>query len=419
MVKPLFKPLFKAVTYSRWLHLLIASVAGVLTGFLRDGSFHPGGGRPWLWFAVLPVPFLLLAALVPAVRRIEGVQAQLLLVTGPHDPGEQPTSGIGTSTSASWRDRGRTAAWLLLRLEAGVAVTALTVQLPMLAAAFMSAATGHPAHFNNLPAIEAPHWWYALLAPLPLVLLFVVAIGTGSLMAAAARLLLGPSAAERLAELEARTERLLEHNRLAQELHDSIGHALSVAVIQAGAARAAESPEFTDRALAAIEDTGRQALTDLERALRLLREDAPRPADRPALTEAERLLESARAAGSAVRAELGGPLEALPGPVSREAYRMLQEALTNVLRHAGPVPVSVRIAADADALELEVRNPLPTGTAGTPRTDAQGRGGRGLRGIRERAALLGGEADTGPEGGEWRVRARLPLRQLGARQTLG
>ncbi|MGW2022611.1 sensor histidine kinase [Streptomyces decoyicus] len=408
------RPLLRAVTYTRWLHLLLASVAGILAGFFHYETFRTGGWMPWLWFAVLPAPLLVLAALIPVVRRVEGLQAQLLLTPGPHDRTARAASGIATTPSGSWRERGRTAVWLLLRLEVGVALSALTVQLPMLAGAFTMAAAGHRTHLKGLPAIEAPHWWYALLAPLPLVLLSAVAVGAGALMAGAARLLLGPSAAERLAELESRTERMLEHNRLAQELHDAIGHALTVTVVQAGAARAAGSPEFTERALAAIEDTGRQALTDLERALRLLREDAPRPADRPTLTDAERLLESARAAGSTVRAELSGPLEALPGPVSREGYRMVQEALTNVLRHAGPVPVSVRLAAGADALELEVRNPLPA----APAEPGSG-GGRGLRGIRERAALLGGEAETGPDGGEWRVRARLPLRQLRPGQPLG
>lgn len=401
------RPLTRAVTYTRWLHLLISSVAGILAGFLRGGTFR-AGDEVWLWFAVLPLPLLLPIALIPAVRRIEGLQAQLLLTPGPHGLEERAASGISTTPSSTWRDRGRTAGWLLLRLEAGVAVQALTIQLPFLSVAFARAAVGRRSHFMGLPAIDAPHWWYGLLAPLPLLLLLAVAVGAGSLMAAAARLLLGPSAAERLAALETRTERILEHNRLAQELHDSIGHALTVTVVQAGAARAAGSPEFTDRALAAIEETGRQALADLERALRLLREDAPRPTDRPTLTDAERLWESARAAGSTVRAELIGPLERLPGPVSREGYRMVQEALTNVLRHAGPVPIQVRIAAGSDALELDIRNPLP---APSP---ARGSDGRGLRGIRERAALLGGEADAGPGAdGEWRVRARLPLRQLG------
>ncbi|MFE0187668.1 sensor histidine kinase [Streptomyces sp. NPDC058989] len=403
---PVLKPLFRPVTYSRWLHLLTGSVAGVLTGFLRGGTFRPGHGGPWLVFATLPVPILLLAALVPAVRRVEGLQAQLLLMPGRFGAAARGSAQIATSPSATWRDRGRTAVWLLLRLEAGVAMTALSLQLPALTVVLVRAATGRATHVTGWPSIDAPHWWYGLLAPLPLVVLLAAAVGAGGLMAGAARLLLGPSAAERLAALEARTERILEHNRLAQELHDSVGHALTVTVIQAGAARAAGSPEFTDRALAAIEDTGRQALADLERALRLLREDAPRPADRPALTDADRLLESARAAGAAVRAEVTGPLEALPGPVSREGYRMVQEALTNVLRHAGPVPVSVRMAADTDALELEIRNALPA-------APEPGGGGRGLRGIRERAALLGGEAETGPEGDEWRVRVRLPLRRLG------
>ncbi|MFE2157157.1 sensor histidine kinase [Streptomyces lydicus] len=401
-----FRPLTRAVTYTRWLHQLIASVAGTLAGFVHGGTFRSTGMEVWLWIAVLPVPVLLTAALIPAVRRVEGLQAQLLLTPGPHGPEERAGTGISTSPSLSWRDRGRTAGWLLLRLAVGVPVSALTVQLPVLSFAFLQAAAGHRTHFRGLPAIDAPHGWYALLVPLPLVVLLAVAVWAGSLMAAAAGRLLGPSAAERLAVLEARTERILEHNRLAQELHDSIGHALTVTVLQAGAARAAGSPEFTDRALAAVEETGRQALTDLERALRLLREDVPHPAARPVLADAERLLESARAAGSTVRAELSGPLAALPGPVSREGYRMVQEALTNVLRHAGPVPVSVRIAADADALELEVRNPMPA-------SPAPAAVGRGLRGLRERAVLLGGKAVAGPdEDGEWRVHARLPLARL-------
>lgn len=98
-----------------------------------------------------------------------------------------------------------------------------------------------------------------------------------------------------------------------------------------------------------------------------------------------------------------GPLESVPGPVSREGYRMLQESLTNVLRHSGPVPVRVRIAVDHGVLDMDVRNALP---AGTPAT---GRGGSGLRGIRERATLLGGRATTGPYDGEWQVHVELPL----------
>lgn len=136
--------------------------------------------------------------------------------------------------------------------------------------------------------------------------------------------------------------------------------------------------------------------------LGVLRE-AERPLSaRPTLTDAGRLLESARASGAKVDAEVTGPVEAVPGPVSREGYRILQEALTNALRHAGPVPVRVRVAVTDGTLALDVRNPLPGAIPGPGR-------GSGLRGIRERAALLGGSAATGPEEGDWRVRVELPL----------
>lgn len=238
---------------------------------------------------------------------------------------------------------------------------------------------------------------------MPLVTLYGAVVGLGELITAIARRLLGPSPAERLAALEERTEQLLERTRIARELHDSIGHALTVAVVQAGAARAAGDPAFTDRALLAIENSGRAALEDLERVLGVLRE-VERPASgRPTLTEADRLLESARASGAKVDAEVTGPLETVPGPVSREGYRILQESLTNVLRHAGSVPVRVRVAVDDATLGLEVRNPLTAEVPGPGR-------GSGLRGIRERAALLGGRARTGPYEGDWQVHVDLPLR---------
>lgn len=146
---------------------------------------------------------------------------------------------------------------------------------------------------------------------------------------------------------------------------------------------------LTERALCAIEETGRAALEDLERVLGVLRESGPPPSQWPTLAEADRLLESARASGSAVDAQLTGELAKLPGPVTREGYRILQESLTNVLRHCGPVPVRVRVEMTSAGLDLEVTNPLPERPGVTPG------GGSGLRGIRERAALLGGEAETG------------------------
>lgn len=353
---------------------------------------------PWM-----PLLIVIPLGLVPWVRLAEGLQAQFLLT--PHDR-DAADSNISTAASARWSDRWRTLLWLETRLVVSMAAMLPTVWLPFMTVELTAIAFGHPLNVDPLVPFIPPRWAAALLAPVPLVLLIVIVVLLGEVITVVARRLLGPSAAERLTALEARTEQLLERTRIARELHDSIGHALTVAVVQAGAARAAGDPEFTDRALSAIEETGRAALEDLERVLLVLRESAQPPSQRPTLAEADRLLESARASGAAVDAQLTGALEDLPGPVTREGYRILQEALTNVLRHCGPVPVRVRIAMTADRLELEVANPLPE------RLTVMSGSGNGLRGMRERAALLGGKAETGPHEGSWRVRAQLPLERI-------
>ncbi|MEU7055881.1 histidine kinase [Streptomyces sp. NPDC046197] len=382
------RPLLRGTTYTRLLHLWVPMLF-VSVWLFVDMS------KPWFpALVVLPV------GLIPAVRKGEGVQAQLLLTPGEQEP------GFSVAPAAAWGDRLRTVLWLEIRMALGWVTCFCCVWLPVGAYAWVRAAAGSSTSGVPLPHGDWPSWVYAVLVPLPLLALYAVVVGLGEVVTAVARRLLGPSAAERFAALEERTEQLLERNRIARELHDSIGHALTVAVVQAGAARAAGDPAFTARALAAIEETGRAALEDLERVLGVLRE-AGRPAGgRPTLAEADRLLESTRASGTKVDAELSGPLDAVPGPVSREGYRILQEALANVLRHATAVPVRVRVTVADGTLSLEVRNPLP---AGVPGPGSGNRGGSGLRGIRERASLLGGSARTGPDDGDWQVHAELPL----------
>ncbi|MGW0711145.1 sensor histidine kinase [Streptomyces sp. NPDC002643] len=382
----LLRPLIRGKTYTRLVHLWVPVLPIGVWAFIR-----PDG----LW---MPALFLIPLGLIPAVRRGEGVQARVLLT--PDEAEEE--SGFSVASSATWGDRFRTVLWLEIRMALGWLAGFCTVWLPIAAYDLITVALGHPLTENLYLTVTEPHWAYAFLVPLPLVVMYAVVIGLGELATVIARRLLGPSAAERLAALEERTEQLLERNRIARELHDSIGHALTVAVVQAGAARAAGDPEFTERALTAIEETGRTALEDLERVLGVLRESGRPVSGRPTLVDADRLLESARGSGAKVDAELSGPLETVPGPVSREGYRILQESLTNVLRHAGGVPVQVRVAVTDGSLDLEVRNPVPTGIPGPGR-------GSGLRGIRERAALLGGRAETGPDRGDWRVRVELPL----------
>ncbi|MEU6683939.1 histidine kinase [Streptomyces sp. NPDC046832] len=385
----MLRPLRRAVTYKRWLHIVVAIVWPSLWLFVEEA---------W-WTQVTAAVVLGLAGLVPVARVVEGFQARLLL-TGPRQGAESPE--IVTTPSLTWADRGRTVVWLQTRLCLGWAVAHVSVQMPLLAVDLLTAGLGRGPAAGGFVPVEGTHWWYAVLSPLPLVLLAVVVVWSGRLTTALAGRLLGPSRAERMAALEERTEQLLERTRIARELHDSIGHALTVAVVQAGAARAAGDPAFTDRALEAIEETGRAALEDLERVLGVLRESEKPVSGRPTLADADRLLESARASGAKVDAEVTGPVETVPGPVSREGYRILQESLTNVLRHAGAVPVRVRVHVADGTVVLAVRNPLPAGMSGAGR-------GSGLRGIRERAALLGGRARTGPDAGDWQVHAELPL----------
>lgn len=398
----LLRPVSRAVTYTRWLHLFMGAVAAVAVVGVVFPGLEDLSADGWLLLFV-PFPLLALAALVPGTRVAEAMQARLLLYPGPQAPRECPVQEIAGSPSASWGDRWRVFVWLALRLWLGFGVTAVTLNGVVLTLGLLMPSLWPPFGPGPLLLPGRWEWWYPLLAPVSGAVLAVVVWGAGVLMAGLAPRLLGPSRAERLAELEERTERLLERTRLARELHDTIGHALTIAVVQAGAARAAGTPEFTGRALAAIEDTGREALSELDRVLRLLREDADQTAQRPTLARAGRLVESARGAGAEVTTRIGGDLEGVAGPVSREGYRMLQECLTNVLRHAGPVPVTVRIEVLGGRLELEVQNEQPAGSGGSPG------GGSGLRGLCERAVLLGGAAVYGPYEGMWRVHVTLPL----------
>ncbi|MGW7395587.1 sensor histidine kinase [Streptomyces cyaneofuscatus] len=376
-------PLTSAVTYSRWLHMFIPAAAASVWFFISDAFWAP------LLFAV-PI------GLIPAMRLEEGIQAQLLLT--PSESG-RPDASIAAASSSSWAERWRTVLWLEVRLLISAGAI-LALWLPVTSIELVLSAAGRPP--GGLAEGLDPHWWNVLLAPLPIIPLLVLVVLGGRLSTAAARWLLRPSPTDRLTVLEGLTEELLERNRMARELHDSIGHALTVAVVQAGAARTANDPAFTERALAAIEETGRDALEDLERVLRVLRESGTPVSRRPTLAEAERLLDSARRSGAKVDARVSGDLGLVPAPVSREGYRILQESLTNVLRHAGPVSVRVTITVDDGRLELEVANPL-SGAAGLPGS------GSGLRGIRERAALLGGKARTESREDEWRVSVSLPL----------
>lgn len=223
--------------------------------------------------------------------------------------------------------------------------------------------------------------------------------------------LLGPSSAERLA-LAAERERLLaERNRLAHELHDSIGHTLTAATIQAAVAGEVLSadPAAARAAMRSIEESTRAALEDLDYVLGVLREEQSGTAPTRTLADLPELLDRLRHAGAVVEPELSGELAQVQGTLSRAAYRILQEGLTNALRHGSGGPIEVRVAAGPDGLDLTVVNRTGARTGPGPGTFSTS--GHGLPGLAERVRLLHGEFQAGPDGTQhWRLACRLPAR---------
>jgi signal transduction histidine kinase len=195
-----------------------------------------------------------------------------------------------------------------------------------------------------------------------------------------------------------------EQARIARELHDVIAHNVSVMVLQAAGGREVidRDPRRAGEALAAIEATGRGALAELRRLLGVAGDGGAAIAPQPGLSHLEALVDQVRAAGLEAELVLEGDLADLPAGVELSAYRVVQEALTNTLRHAFARHVSVFVRRRESELEVEI---LDDG-AGPPASSSDG---RGLVGMRERVALFGGDLEAGPRpDGGFRVRARFP-----------
>ncbi|WP_399883547.1 sensor histidine kinase [Streptomyces sp. BBFR51] len=402
----------------RWIHLILGGalampyvlVGSVVVGPVAGDANVFGSLRLQLASFAVGLPLAAVTSLFPLTRPLEsGVVRSLCGVEGDrlaHGPAR--TKG----------EKGRTAAWFTLHLGAGGIVAGMSLAVPPFAAAlvllpFVPALrddrTGMPGFFH--------HTWVLFLAPFAGAAMLVALAGCagvcGTLLARWAPALLGPCAEDRLAAAEARAADLAVRNRLARELHDSVGHALSAVTLQASAARRVleSDPEFVREALAAIEDTTRRTVGELDAVLGVLREgDAPGDAwdTAPAPTLAadlDGLLRRTRAGGPRVTATVAADPESLPPLVSREAYRIVQEGLSNALRHAGEeVGVALRVEVLDGDLRITVENPL-RGSCPVPRPG----GGHGLRGITDRARLLGGAAEAGPAGPLWRLHVRLPL----------
>jgi signal transduction histidine kinase len=211
--------------------------------------------------------------------------------------------------------------------------------------------------------------------------------------------------AEREAERERRLAAAEERMRIARDLHDSAGHAISVILVQAGAARVLQErdPAAARVALETVEEVARDTLDEIDQLVRALRDDLP-PGEvepPPGLAALDALAERSRASGLDVTVTVEGSRRALSPAVDQAAYRILQEALTNAAWHgSGSADVAIEFAPSS--LEIAVTNPA------APDAPARDGGGHGIVGMRERAQLLGGTLEAGADNGAFRLRARLP-----------
>jgi signal transduction histidine kinase len=214
--------------------------------------------------------------------------------------------------------------------------------------------------------------------------------------------------AEQTREEEARRRVDAERLRIAREVHDTVAHAIAVINVQAGVTAHVldKRPQQARETLVTIEQTSRRALDELRATLEVLRDADDERTPPAGLGQVEELAGMAREAGLDVKVEVASPPRELPSATDQAAYRILQESITNAIRHAGPARVTVSIGYGPGGLELLVADD----GRGPGRAGAAGGGGQGIVGMRERAELLGGELTAGPlPGGGFQVRARLPL----------
>jgi signal transduction histidine kinase len=197
-----------------------------------------------------------------------------------------------------------------------------------------------------------------------------------------------------------------ERRRIARELHDVVSHAVTLVAVQAEAGQSliGRDPAAAERCLAAIGEASRDALVELDRMLHVLRDaDGDRPLPEAGLDRVPALVEGARSAGLTVELAQEGNAATLPAPTQACAFRVVQEGLTNALRHAPGSSVRVLLAGDRDGLGIEVQ------TSGRRRASSYGGSGRGLVGLRERVVSLGGSLETdAATNGDFILRVRLP-----------
>lgn len=406
----MIRPLFGQAAYRSWVYAGIGaamSLPPMALALVVASPKWPTALRT-VGFCVALCAVLVAMGAPRAARRGCIRLANGLAATGLSEPPEAP--------APAWTDRLRTSAYLGAHMAVGGAVTAvacLAVFAALILPTFWLSGGGPVASFGWTVPVE-PGWpglWTVAAAAGCLALAGYAAVGGAAVLRLLAPLLLGPRAAERLAAAEQQLDLLAQRNRLAQELHDSIGHTLTASTIQAAvAAELMDSdPHAARRALNSIEETSRTAMDDLDHVLGVLREGQSPTTPQRTLAHLGPLTERVRGAGAQVHVETAGDLTRIPAVVSREAYRIVQEGLTNAMRHSDMAGITLRVAVRDGWLEVELVNPLAATVPFRPGRER----GHGLTGISERVRLLRGEVSSGPtdeHGTHWRLAARIPLR---------
>lgn len=374
---------------------------------------HPGWRFSWLVDAGPAVVIVVMAAVIDVEREnLEhaGVGAALL--------------GAVVALPLLWRRR---YPFVVFCLEAVLAIAiGNTLPYPCIAAALIvgySVAAYEPRWWLSLAAVATVAVIVAIVFPGPLpqtpaalapfVLLIVPWLAGNAIRLRQERVESVETRARKLERERDDAERALhaERTRIARELHDVVAHNVVVMVVQAGAARqlVRSKPDRATEALLAVEESGREALGELRHVLGLLTSDGETPlSPQLGLASLSALVDRIRNAGLPVTLRVDGEPRHLPPGIDIASYRIIQEALTNALKHSGGAPTEVIVTYDDNALRLEI---IDNGAA--VKTDLGGPAngsGQGLVSMRERAALYGGSLDAGPRpGGGYAVKARLPI----------
>jgi signal transduction histidine kinase len=367
--------------------VVVATVSAALAG--------PGMPLPAVVVGVGLLP-VLTVGLLPGIRDLQVAAAGSLL---------RVDTGLARPQRLRWEHRWRTAVYTaahqILGFVTGLSVVLVVWALGALAVVIVRG--GQVEFIVWLARPSTPLGWAltaagavgAVAGTIGLVL------GAGAAMARAASRLLGPTSTDRLAEVTARLHQETEYRRLSRELHDGVGHALSGISLHAaaGSRLLRRDPDVAAESFATIESLAGRALGELDQVLALLRDDEPLRQPEPGLDQLESLVEEHRRLGLDVTCEVAElPAGAL---LSTTAYRVCSEALHNAAKHGGRGPVTLRVVPEGDHLVITATNPAGTGSP-------SGRRGRGLIGLDERVALLGGRFEAGTDNTQWRLSAHLP-----------